>query len=117
VADAPWWQRVWQEQRPLVVCAGVLLLLLALTPWMASKGWGAPWARVLWTALPMLGFAAVTGMMLRQSGKSVARMQTQLTACEPGAWQAAGGLPQKFQIVQGLEAEQQALAQIERESR
>ena len=116
-AEAPWWQRVWLEQRLLIVCAGVLLILLALTPWMASKGWGAPWARVLWTALPMLGFVALSGVILRQSGKSVARLQSKLTSCEPGAWEAAGGLPQRFQMVQALEAEQQALAQIERESR
>lgn len=117
VAESPWWQRVWLEQRPLVVSAGVLLLLLLMTPWMASKGWGAPWARVLWTALPMLGFMALSGVILRQSGKSVAHLQGQLTRCEPGAWEAAAGLPQRFQMVQALEAEKQALAQIERESR
>jgi len=115
--EAPWWQRAWNEHRPLTVCASVLLVLLLLTPFMASKGWGAPWARVLWTALPLLGFVGVMGALIRQSGASLERMETQLGKCEPGAWQAAGGLPQKFQIVTALEAEKQALAQIERESR
>ena len=115
--EAPWWQRAWDTHRPLVLCAGALLLLLALTPWMASKGWGAPWARVLWTAFPLLGFVGTTATLLRQSSNSLSRMESSLKQCEPGAWQSAGGLPQRFQLVQSLEAEQHALAQIERESR
>ena len=116
-AEAPWWQRVWYEHRPLAACAGALLILLLLTPYMASKGWGAPWARVLWTAIPMLGFTAVMALLLRQSGSSLTRMQSELTDCEPKAWQQAKSLPQRYQIVQALEAERHALAQIERESR
>jgi hypothetical protein len=115
--EAPWWQRVWEERRPLVLCAGVLLLLLLLTPWMASKGWGAPWARVLYTAVPLLGFVGTTATLLHQSSASLSRMESSLKQCEPDAWQNAGGLPQRFQLVQSLEAEKNALAQIERESR
>ena len=115
--EAPWWQRAWDEHRPIVLCGGALLLLLALTPWMAAKGWGAPWARVLWTAIPLLGFVGTTATLLQKSSASMARMQTSLKQCEPGAFQNAGSLPQRFSLVQSLEAEKQALAQIERESR
>lgn len=117
VAEEPWWKRIWEGYRPLVLCAGVLLLLLALTPFMASKGWGASWARVLWTALPLLGFVGTTALLLQRSSASMTRMTQSLKQCEPGAYEHAGGLPQRFQLVQSLEAEQRMLAQIERESR
>lgn len=116
-AELPWWQRAFRDQRPLVVCGGVLLLLVLCTPWMHKRGWGAPWARVLGTATPLLGFVGVSAYLLMQTQAQLRSFAPRAERCEPGAWAAAPDLPKRFALVSALEAEQQALARIERESR
>lgn len=115
-AELPWWQRAWRDQRVAVSCAGVLLLLLLCTPYMHSRGWGAPWARVLWTALPLLGVVAVAASVLTKANSTLHTLAPRAQRCEPGAFQAASGLQQRFNLVSALETEQEALAQIEREA-
>jgi hypothetical protein len=114
--ELPWWQRAWRDQRVLVSCAGVMLLLLLCTPYMHRRGWGAPWARVLWTAAPLLGIVAVSASVLMKANASLNALAPRAQRCDPGAFQAASGLPQRYNLVSALESEQQALAQIEREA-
>ncbi|HET8934190.1 MAG TPA: hypothetical protein VFN67_12145 [Polyangiales bacterium] len=116
-AELPWWQRTWRDQRVAVCCGGVMLLLLLLTPFMHARGWGGAWARVLWTAGPMLGVVAVSASMLMKASGSLGALTAHAQHCEPGAFHAASGLKQRFNLVSALETEQQALAQIEQERR
>jgi hypothetical protein len=115
-AELSWWQRTWRDQRIVVVCAGALLLLLLFTPWMHARGWGSQWARVLWTAVPLLGFVALSASLLIKGSATLSGLQPRAQRCEPKAFETAPGLPQRFSLVSALEAEQQALAQIEREA-
>lgn len=119
-AREPWWSRASlqnPEHRPLVLCGGVLLLLVLGTPFMLSRGWGAPWARVLQTATPVmlcLGFGA---FMLARASHASSALSERAATCDAGTWQQTKDLPQRLQIVQGLEAQRRALAQIEAEAR
>lgn len=113
----PWWARTWREHQPLVVCGGALLLLVLLTPFMLSKGWGAAWARVLTTAMPVLGFVGVSAFLLMQSEKASSALHTRAQRCETSALQNAGDVRQRLALVTSLQREQDALAQIHAESR
>lgn len=114
-ADESVWERAWRDQRVLVVCGGAMLLLLLASPWMHSRGWGAQWARVLFTAMPMLGLVAISGTLLMKANAMRSTLLPRADRCEPQAFQSAKGLPQRFGLVSALESEQQALAEIERE--
>jgi hypothetical protein len=116
-AELSWWQRAWRDQRVAVVCGAALLVLLLLTPWMHSRGWGGPWARVLWTAVPLLGFVALSASMLMKASGTLGSLAPRAARCEPKAFQSAHDLPQRFSLVSAMETEQQALAQIAREAR
>lgn len=117
-ADAePWWAREWREHKPLVVCGGALLALVLLTPIMFGKGWGSAWARVLTTALPVLGFVGVSTFLLMQSERASSAVHTKAARCESSALQNAGGVRQRVALVSALQKEQDAIAQIQAESR
>lgn len=113
----PWWARAWREHQPLVVCGGALLALILLTPIMFSKGWGSAWARVLTTALPVLGFVGVSTFLLMQSERASSALHTRAGRCETNALQNAGGVRQRVALVAALQKEQDVLAQIHAESR
>jgi hypothetical protein len=115
-AELSWWQRAWRDQRVVLVCAGALLLLLLCTPWMHVRGWGSQWARVLYTAVPLLGFVALSASLLMKGSAALSGLKPMAQRCEPKAFETAPDLPQRFSLVSALEREQQALAQIEREA-
>jgi hypothetical protein len=115
-AARPFWERAWREQPMAVTCGGVLLGWLLLVPFMHRRGWGGPWARVLLTALPILGLMGLAGSVLSRANASMASLLPRAQRCDPSAFQAADGLPQRFKLVSTMEREQKALAQIERES-
>lgn len=121
-ASTPWWtpafwSRASPEHRPLWLCGLAALLLLAASPWMLSKGWGGSWARVLQTGIPVLAAVALSAFVLIRLSRSSEALQTTAQDCKPEAWQQKKTLPQRLKLVQALEAEKQALAQIEAESR
>jgi hypothetical protein len=111
------WQELWSRPRPLVACGAVLLLLVLVAPWMASRGWGAQWARVLGTAIPLLGFVGLSAYLIMQAQGRLQTLAPRAERCEAGAWERAPDLPKRFALVSALEAEQAALARIEQESR
>jgi hypothetical protein len=110
------WERAWRDYRVLVVCGGALLLLLLATPWMHSRGWGAQWARVLFTAVPLLGVVAISASVLIKATAARGTLLPRAERCQPKAFASANGLPQRFGLVSALESEQHALAEIEREA-
>jgi hypothetical protein len=114
-AELSWWQRAWRDHRVPVICALILLVILMCTPWMHRRGWGGPWARVLWTALPFLGFVALSATVLMKASSSLSALAPRVERCDPAAFKAAPNLRQRFSLVSALEAEQAALARIERE--
>lgn len=115
-AEQSLWERAWHDHRVLVVCGGALLLLLLATPWAHSQGWGAQWARVLYTAVPMLGVVAISATVLMKANAARSSLLPRAERCEPKAFQSANGLPQRFGLVSALESEQRALAEIDREA-
>lgn len=114
-AARSYWQHAWRNHRIATVCGLMVLALLALTPYMHSKGWGASWARVLWTGIPLLAFVGLSGSMLMKAESSLSQLGLRAEQCEPAAFHSAPTLAQRFSLVSALEAEQAALAQIERE--
>jgi hypothetical protein len=108
--------RAWRDHRIAVVCALILLLLLLLSPWMHSRGWGGQWARVLWTGVPLLGFVALSGSVLMKANASLSDLTPRAERCQPSAFEAAPGLKQRFSLVSALESQQAQLAEIEREA-
>jgi hypothetical protein len=115
-AELPFWQRAWRDYPIAVVCALIMLALLRCSPYMHSRGWGGQWARVLWTGVPMLGFVALTGSLLMKTNVSLSELAPRAEQCDPGAFQAAPGLQQRFSLVSALETQQAKLAEIEREA-
>src|SRR6185312_8870199 len=115
-AEQSVWERAWRDHRVLVICGGVFVLLLLAAPWMHNRGWGAQWARVLFTAVPMLGVVAISASVLMKANAMRSTLVPRAERCEPGAFQKAPDLPKRFGLVSALENEQNALAQIEREA-
>lgn len=116
-SNKPWWARAWRDNRPLVVCAGVLALLLLGTPWMHKRGVGRPWARVLGTAVPVLGFVGLSAFLLVKAEQQMQVLAPRAERCDKATWQGTGDLPKRFALVSALEAEQATLNQIMLESR
>lgn len=114
--EEAWWARAWHEHTPLVVCGGALFLAVLMTPWMLRRGWGANWAKVLSTATPVLGFVGVAAFLLLQTQRSMSDASVRASRCESRAFLSAPTLTQRAQLVQALQAEQRALAQIHAES-
>src|ERR1700712_456258 len=83
------WERSWRDHRVLVVCGGALLLLLLATPWMHSRGWGAQWARVLFTAVPMLGVVAISASVLMKANAARGTLLPRAERCAPHALESA----------------------------
>jgi hypothetical protein len=118
--EAPFWQRAWKEQAPLVVCGGAILVFLLITPWMIGKVGGAPWARALSMALPVLAFTGLLAFVLLKSGNAMSQLRDRALPCAAGSWSAAGradnGLVQHAQLVDALKNETKVLEQIHAES-
>jgi hypothetical protein len=118
--NEPFWRRVWREQGPLVACGAAILVFLLITPWMVRKVGGAPWARALSMAIPVLGFAGVMGFILVKSGNSLSQLRDKAAPCDPTSWVAAGqgetALVQRLNLVRALKTETDTLEQIHAES-
>lgn len=114
--EEPWWWCAWKEHAPLVVCGGVLLLAVLLTPWMMKRGWGSHWAKVLSTATPVLGFVGLAAFLFLKTSSSMSSRETRAARCESRAFLGASNLQARAQLVQALQAEQQAIEQIHAES-
>lgn len=115
-AEQSMWERAWRDHRVLVICGGVFVLLLLAAPWMHNRGWGAQWARVLFTAVPMVGVVAISTTVLMKANAMRSTLLPRAERCEPAAFQKAADLPKRFSLVSALESEQTALAQIEAEA-
>jgi hypothetical protein len=116
----PFWQRIWTEHQPLVVCALAILAFLAITPWVVRRVGGAPWARALSLAIPVLGFVGVSTMLLMKTGRTLSDLHGRAEPCQADAWtrasQSQQPLVQHQQLVQALQAETATLEQIHAES-
>jgi hypothetical protein len=110
----PFWQRIWTEHQPLVVCGLAILAFLVITPWMVRRVGGAPWARAI------LGFVGVSTMLLMKTGRSLSDLHGRAEPCQADAWSRASQSPQPLvqhhQLVKALQAETAALEQIHAES-
>jgi hypothetical protein len=119
-ATEPFWQRAWKEHAPLVVCGGAILAFLLVTPWMVRRVGGAPWARALSLAVPVLGFVGLTSFVLMKSGRSISQLRERALPCDPATWATAGrsdkGLVEHLQLLSALKTETKALEQIHAES-
>ena len=116
----PLWQRAWNERRPLLVCGLAIVAFIALTPWVVRRVGGAPWARTLSYAIPILAFVGISATLLMQTGRSLSELRSRAQPCEKDAWARAGQgdqpLIQHNQLVQALRTETAALERIHAES-
>jgi hypothetical protein len=117
----PFWRRAWGEHAPLVVCGGAILVFLLITPWMVRRVGGAPWARALSLAIPVLGFAGLMAFVLMKSGRSLSQLRERAAPCDPASWEASTarsdqGLVEHMQLLNALKTETKALEQIHAES-
>jgi hypothetical protein len=120
-ANEPFWRRAWDDHAPLVVCGGAILVFLLITPWMVRKVGGAPWARALSLAIPVLGFAGLMAFVLMKSGRSLSQLRERASPCAPGSWAASAtrsdkGLVEHMQLLNALKTETAALEKIHAES-
>lgn len=119
-ANEPFWLRAWQEHAPLVVCGGAILVFLVITPWMVRRVGGAPWARALSLAIPVLGFVGLMTFVLMKSGRSLSQLRDRAAPCDPASWASAArsdkGLVEHLHLLDALKTETKALEQIHAES-
>jgi hypothetical protein len=118
-AREPWLKQLWTQlgaAGPFTLCGAIFVVLLALTPLMLSKGWGGPWARVLKTAIPLLGSVALAVFVMQKYERATSDLKLRSDRCQPQAWQKTAALPQRLQLVRALEADELRLERGEAQS-
>jgi hypothetical protein len=118
-AEEPLWRRTLREHPVLWSIAGLLLLLMFLTPRMLRNGWGEQWMRALSTAVPLFGLLGICVYALHRSQQSQTVVQERAKPCASATWQQAAREPdavaQHARIVESLQTQSALLQQIQRE--
>jgi hypothetical protein len=114
-------QVIWQEHGPLVVCGGAILLLVFATPTMVRRVGGPAWSRTLGMAVPVLAFVGLFAYTTVRSNQSLSKLKLKAAPCQAETWNALAqsdhGLIERYQLLQGMRAQQAGLEQIASESR
>jgi hypothetical protein len=85
-ADEPFWRRVWADYAPLVVCAGVLLFLFALTPVALRRVEAPTWAKTLTFAVPLVAGAGLMAFTMTRTSRSLDDLQVRARPCQMATW-------------------------------
>lgn len=64
-----WLVRLWKDHGALVVTAGVMVLLLVLSPWIARRVGLGRWGRLLLLVLPLLVALGLMGWAAHRTGQ------------------------------------------------
>lgn len=80
-AEGGFLERLWDDFGPLLVCGGVLLLFVLVTPF-ALKRFGAPiWAKTLMMAIPTLAVIGLLSFTMSKTNRTVADLRQRLQPC------------------------------------
>ena len=92
-AGLGYYERMWEDYAPLLVCGGLLLLFVLFTP-SALRSFGGPiWARTLMMAIPALAVAGVVTYSMRETGRALSELKQQAAPCEPDGFASLGAAP------------------------
>ncbi|MDH5671808.1 MAG: hypothetical protein OEZ06_06635 [Myxococcales bacterium] len=105
-AEIPYYRQLMGRYGPLLVTGGVLLLLLLFTP-AAMRRFGAPvWAKVLTTAIPMLGISGLMMFAMVTTNNRIADLKSSATMCQGDRFAHLSGtknpLTQHMALIHGL---------------
>jgi hypothetical protein len=80
-ADETFFDRLWDDFAPLVVCGAGVVLLLLLTP-VAMRRYGAPaWARVLGMGIPALTLSGLAMFSITRTNQAVVEWRHRARQC------------------------------------
>ncbi|HKU38633.1 MAG TPA: hypothetical protein VJR89_10815, partial [Polyangiales bacterium] len=116
-ADRALWEVAWRDHGPLVVCGGVILLLVFVTPWMVRKVGGPEWSRTMGMAVPVLAAFGVFAYVTIKSNAALSHVRESAAPCTQEGWAASDGLVERMKLLQGLRVQQAGLAAIAAEGR
>jgi hypothetical protein len=92
-ASLGYYERMWEDYAPLLVCGGVLLLFVLFTPSALRRFGGPIWARTLMMAIPALAVGGVVTYSMRETGRALGELKQQAAPCEPGGFASLGAAP------------------------
>jgi len=78
--------RLWSEYRIVVIIAGVILLLIVLTPYALRRINAPDWSRTLTMAIQMLLLLGVVTYTTICSSRAAQDMKGKISSCDPNAW-------------------------------
>jgi hypothetical protein len=96
-AGQGFWQRLWSDFGPLLVCGAVLLGFLLFTP-SAMRRYGAPvWAKTLMMAVPSLAVAGLLMFTMGHTNKTLGEIRQQLRPCTAETFENLKSSPNPIQ--------------------
>jgi hypothetical protein len=108
-ASLGFFERLWEDFAPLVVCGGVLLLFLLFTPSALRRFGGPVWARTLMMAIPALAVAGLVMFSMRETGRALSELKQQAAPCAPDGFASLGSAPDAVMRRAALVRQLQAL--------
>lgn len=85
-ADVSFWRRVWADYAPLLVCAGILFALFALTPFVLRRVDAPVWAKALTFAVPLLAGVALLSFTMTRTNRTLAALDVRARPCQMATW-------------------------------
>ncbi len=85
-SDQSFFSRLWSEYRIVVIIAGVILLLIVMTPFALRRINAPDWSRTLTMAIQMLVFLGIVSYTAICSSKKTQDIREKVSPCNPDAW-------------------------------
>lgn len=85
-ADVSFWRRVWADYAPLLVCAGVLFALFAVTPFALRRVDAPLWAKALTFAVPLVAGVGLLSFTMTRTSRTLAALDVRARPCQMATW-------------------------------
>jgi hypothetical protein len=117
-AGQGFWQRLWSDFGPLLVCGAALLAFLLFTP-SAMRRYGAPvWAKTLMMAVPSLSVAGLLMFSMGHTNKALGELRQRVRPCAGETFENLKSAPNPIQKHAALiEQLKRDIAKIDAETR
>lgn len=89
-AQRPFWEQLWEQYAVLISIAGLLLVLILLTPLITRRFGAEGWSKALGFAIPAIFAGGLIVFSLDKTQESVSKLRARAQPCSEGALGALG---------------------------
>lgn len=97
-ADASFWRRVWADYAPLLVCAGVLFALFALTPFALRQVDAPLWAKVLTFLVPLVAGVGLLSFTMTRTSRTLTVLDARARPCQMATWSHVASADEAYSL-------------------